>query len=337
MKKVFILFIMLVALGNLVFADVGFGAWGRTVFSLAQGDDTTDLISQSWGPSWSIHRMGVDFNFTSKFVDYHMNLRTSAASGTADFDSLPNMYVTLKLVPDMFTLHMGQFNGDGFDLFRKTSPHPLNDKNNGNVGRMGGVGLIGVVAPKDSGFEAGVMWSTPDFGTSLLEDNANLVDIAAAYTVPGTVKFTAGAMSDGVRNIFGRVEILMVKDLTLWADAKYEGLENATPAALSALVAGGYKMDALTIAFAASLAMGLDAETMDWAVYPEAYYDLGAVTAGVYLGVSGGDALGDGLGIEAQPYVVIDDFNMRISFDVTYNTDTEAMTWAIPITVTFGF
>ncbi|RPJ08278.1 MAG: hypothetical protein EHM28_04710 [Spirochaetaceae bacterium] len=347
MKKVIILFIMLVALGNLVFADLAFGAWGRSIFNLAEGNDAVDDITQSWGPGWGVHRLGVDFNFTSKFVDYHMNMRTNYAT----LMGFPTMYGTLKLVPDMFSLHMGQFSGDGFDTFRKTSPHPINDKNNGDVGRMNGWGLIGILAPKDSGFEAGVMWATADPmwdddadpATSVvpfhanIEDNAEMVDVAAAYTVPGTVKITAGSMYDGVRNIFGRVELLMVKDLTLWADAKYVGLESSTAAALSAMLAGGYKMDALTIAFAAGLGMGLDAETLDWSVYPEVYYNLGAVTAGIYLGVSGGDTLGDGLAIEAQPYVVVNDFNLRISVDITYNTDTEATTWAIPVLVTFGF
>lgn len=351
MKKVIILLILLVAFGNLLFADISFGAWGRTEFYLAQATENNTDIQQQWGPAWGsggFGRMGVDFKFTSDYVDYTMNLRF----GSGAFDSVPVMYVTAKLMPGMVSLLMGKFSGDGWDTFRKTSPHPYNDKNNGDVGRFNGSGIIVSVAPEGTGFEAGLMWAMPDDYndgtvdanpfTSLLQDNAEMVDVAASYTVPDMVKITAGSTYTGVRNIFGRVELLMIPDLTLWADVKYQGLENATAKTINSVIAAGYSMDALTIAFASSFGTDMDAKTMTWAAYPEVYYNLGDFTLGIFLGVSGTDDIsGDGITLNAQPYVLINNFNLRIWVDFTYYTVDDATNgayaWAIPFSITYGF
>ncbi|MBN1524742.1 MAG: hypothetical protein JW904_09675 [Spirochaetales bacterium] len=352
MKKGLILFIMLVAVSNLLIAEAGVGTWGRTIFNVAQGDEASSDITQSWGPGWGNPgpRQGIDAWFKGDFVEFYFKYQFNGAQLVVDdeFGDITNMYGVLKLMPSLLTAYIGKWAGDGLDMFRKTSPHPIYDVNNGNVGRMGGMGVWIVLAPADTGFEAAVNWRTNGFApTETIQDNMTLTGLAAAYTVPDMLKFTLGSTASGddptaeVRNIFGRVELLMVPDLVLWADVKYTGLETATDTGIDSVLAAGYKMDALSIAFAATLGMNLDTEVTTWNAAPEVYYDLGAVTVGLYASVAGSSEADTGLAITAEPYVKIDDFDLRISFKLTMNGDLNTTTddydWAVPILINFGF
>jgi hypothetical protein len=268
-----------------------------------------------------------------------------------------NIQGTLKLMPDMFSVMIGRFDGDGFDAFRKTSPHPIRDVNNGNVGRFGGWGVIFDVAPKDSGFEAAVMLKTGDptaaaegFGsatepagsTETIERTFTNTNVGFSYTVPNTVKITAGSTTAKVyrasRNIFGRVELLMVPNLTAWADVKYDGFDQATSVSnINAELAGAYDMKPLTIVLAATLA-SLDSVT-GFSVYPEVYYNVGALTVGLFaqVGTSDSSAFSDTLVYAVEPYVKLNDFNTRISFMYKHDSATDVSTWEIPVLIDWGF
>jgi hypothetical protein len=314
---------------------------------------------------------------------------------TAYFDgpqiTMTNLYGTLKLAPDMATVMIGEFNGDGFDNFRKTSPHPIHDMNNGNVGRMNGYGIIVDVAPKGTGFEAAVMFrtsvdvgnvgadpqdpkdlvNTHDVPTSFIAYNVTDVllntDVAVGYTVPNVIKVSVGSTVDGslapgydvvtnknlvstpVRGIFGRVEALMVPNLTAWVDVNYTGLEkiqevDPTPA-INGVLAAGYNMDALSLVLGVNVNTSLpkDKDTIiAWDARPEVYYNLGAITAGLFLDVKGSSIKDSTIAFTAEPWVKINDFNTRIAFTVSSSTTNDVvksseLTWAIPVLIDFGF
>ena len=95
-----------------------------------------------------------------------INITDYVTNGGNRRSQIVNAYGTLKFVPDMFTVYIGEFNGDGWDHFRLDSAHPIHDVNNNNVGRFSGWGAILDVAPKDTGFEAAVFAKLGDPSTT---------------------------------------------------------------------------------------------------------------------------------------------------------------------------
>jgi hypothetical protein len=366
MKKALVLGVILLAVSSLAFADTGMGMWGRTAFDLAIGQSGTGAstdITQDFGVSFwpGQPRENVNLWFSSDKAAFNF----TAYFWGAQFDpanSLVNAYGTLKLVPDMFTLLIGKFTGDGWDNFRKTSPHPIHDVNNGNVGRINGWAIIGDVQPKDTGIEVALAWLTAGPGTipNTLAGNARNVVVAASYTMPNTVKITAGSTTANLddetvasgathenqldRNVFGRVELLMVPNLTLWVDAKYWGFD-AKPTSqtnIQAELAAAYSMDALTVVLAATFGngevFGITKSESAYAVYPEVYYNLGVATVGLYAMVGGSTITDSGIAYAFEPYVKLNDFNLRLSFYYTGSTATGAISnFEVPILIDFSF
>jgi len=363
MKKAVVLGMILLALGTLAYADasIGFG-WGRTTFTLLSGDSGSGTpINSGWGINDfpAAPRENLDVAWSGDHTGFHL---TGYLNGTVL--SWVNIYGTLKLMPDMFSVMIGEFSGDGFDSFRKTSPHPIRDENNGNVGRFDGYGVIFDVAPKDSGFEGAVMIKTGDpsavgfTGTNFLDvafpQDANgspatisetftNTNVGLSYTVPNTVKVTLGSTTAVVyrasRNIFGRLELLMVPNLTAWADVKYDGFDQETAVSnINVELAGAYDMKPLTIVLAAKLA-DLDS-VIGFSVFPEIYYNLGAFTLGLYsaIGVTDTSILSDTMTYVVEPYVKLNDFNTRISFKYSGASVSGAISkWEVPIMIDWGF
>jgi hypothetical protein len=365
MKKLLVVLLALTCLSALAFADasVGFG-FGRTQFSIAAGSSVANSdITQGWQGSpfnqaagtWPPQpRANLSLAYSGDHAAYHFQAYLDGTVLT-----WPGFYGTLKLVPDMFSLMIGRFDDDGWDNFRMTSPHPIRDVNNANVGRFNGWGVILDLMPKDSGFEAAVMYKTGDptsvnvipnvldVGGSVDTLSRTMVNtsIAASYTLPGMLKITAGSQNTVLytpaRNIFGRVQLLMVPNLTLWADARYAGFD-LTPAVsnINAELAGAYAMDPLTIVFAATFGSNdnLGTKVMTWNVYPEIYYNMGVATLGVYTSFGGSDVANSGIGIAVEPYVKLNDFNLRVSFLYRTNTASGSIsTWEVPLLIDWGF
>jgi hypothetical protein len=355
MKKAVVLGMILLALGTLAYADasIGFG-WGRTTFSIASGSSVSgsDIYSGFGGGTWPpAPRENLDIAYSGDNTAFHF---TGYLDGTVL--SWVGIYGTLKLMPDMFSVLIGRFDNDGWDDFRKTSPHPIRDVNNGNVGRFNGYGVIAVLAPKDSGFEAAVMYKTGDpTGTgsfATISQTSVNTNVGASYTVPNMVKIVAGSTSgtDPVakpmyvthRDIFGRVELLMVPNLTLWADVKYDGFDLPTAVSnINAELAGAYDMKPLTIVLAAVYGSNdvLGTKVNAWGVVPEVYYNMGAFTLGLYANVAGSDVANSGIAYTVEPYVKLNDFNTRISFVYSGSTATPApvSNWRIPVMIDWGF
>jgi len=365
MKKAVVLGMILLALGTLAYADasIGFG-FGRTQFVIAQGSDvsgsdiTTGWVGfppSDWPPA---PRENLDIAWSGDHTAFHL---TGYLDGTVL--SWVGIYGTLKLMPDMFSVLIGEFNNDGWDTFRKTSPHPIHDQNNGNVGRFSGYGVIFDVAPKDSGFELGVMIKTGDPSAKAFKLNALLegqltadadgspatieetltnTNIGASYTVPNTVKVVAGSTTGTLyrasRNIFGRLELLMVPNLTAWADVKYDGFDLPTKVSnINAELAGAYDMKPMTLVLAAQF--GSNDKVTSFTVFPEVYYNMGAFTLGLYASVGASDtsAFSDTMVYVVEPYVKLNDFNTRISFMYKHDAAADLSQWQIPVLIDWGF
>lgn len=352
MKKAVVLGMILLALGTLAYADasVSFG-FGRTEFVVASGSDVsgTDIMT-GWGTDWPYApRENLGLAWSGDHTAFSL---TGYLDGTVL--SWVGIQGTLKLMPDMFSVMIGRFDNDGWDAFRKTSPHPLRDVNNGNVGRFGGWGIILDVAPKDSGFEAGVMLKTgdptpdgPDAGTdpdgspaTIMETLTN-TNVGFSYTVPNTLKVTAGSTTAVVyrasRNIFGRVELLMVPNLTAWADVKYDGFDQDPKVSnINAELAGAYDMKPITIVLATTF--GSNDKVSSFSVVPEVYYNMGAFTLGLFAKVGMTDLSDTSLlDYTVEPYVSLNDFNTRISFEYAHDSVLDVSTWRIPIYINWGF
>jgi len=359
MKKAVVLGMILLALGTLAYADasIGFG-WGRTTFTVASGSDAKDSdILSGWGTADfpAAPRENLDIAWSGDHTAFHL---TGYLDGTVL--SWVGIYGTLKLMPDMFSVLIGEFNNDGWDTFRKTSPHPIRDVNNGNVGRFNGYGVIFDVAPKDSGFELGVMLKTGDpsasvaNGTSLadftfgaaadgspatISETFTNTNVGLSYTIPNTAKIVLGSTTAVVyrasRNIFGRVELLMVPNLTAWADVKYDGFDQPTKVSnINAELAGAYDMKPITIVLATTF--GSNDSVLSLAVTPEVYYNMGALTLGLYGNV-GGSYHSTDMDYTVEPYVKLNDFNTRISFAYAHDSATDTSTWRVPVMIDWGF
>lgn len=355
MKKAVVLGMILLALGTLAYADasIGFG-WGRTQFNIAQGSDVSNSdITSGWVGPASDWPPGMRENLDIAWSGDHTAFKLTGYLQNTVLNWV-NIQGTLKLMPDMFSVMIGRFDGDGFDAFRKTSPHPIRDVNNGNVGRFNGWGVIFDVAPKDSGLEAAVMLKTGDptagadgFGagagsTATIEETLTNTNVGFAYTVPNTVKIVAGSTTAVVyhasRNIFGRVELLMVPNLTAWADVKYDGFDQDPKVSnINAELAGAYDMKPITIVLATTF--GSNDKVTSFAVIPEVYYNAGALTLGLYANIGASDAkhISDTMVYAVEPYVKLNDFNTRISFMYKHDSVFDVSTWEIPVLIDWGF
>ncbi|MGD0727793.1 MAG: hypothetical protein ABSB63_19745 [Spirochaetia bacterium] len=379
MKKAVVLGMILLALGCMAYADattVGLD-FGRTQINIASGSSASGSeIMSGWQagftgygniPVWPPGQR-IDFQFaysndhTAFNVTYYMMNGQLAPLDSEGSAGIVNLYGTLKLMPDMFKVLVGEFNGDGWDDFRMDSAHPIHDMSNNNVGRFQGWGAIGVLQPKDSGFEAMFGWQTTDPGLPLSPDGdatnggavatfaetATNINVAASYTVPNMIKISAGSQPDiglalnrANRNIWGRAQLLMVPNLTLGADVRYWGFDQATKVNnINADVQGVYDMKPLTIIWVAFLGSQetLGVKVMSWSVYPELIYNMGAISLGLYGGLAGNDQSGSGIVYTIEPYVKLNDFGLRVSFQYEGNSASGMPSyWQIPVLIDWGF
>jgi hypothetical protein len=351
MKKAVLLIAALLMVGSFAFADFSIGCWGRTVLQLAGGLTGDSTIYQGWGPTWGVGpRLNLNTDFTSEKVEFKLTLYY----GGSDISNptATNFYGTLKFVPDLLSVIVGKVSGDGFDTFRKTSPNPNSDMNNNNIGRMDGWGIIVAVSPKDSGFDAALQLKTPDPTDTQnaynIQDQIYNINVAASYALPDLLKISAGFQnSPGVvfpdassdYNIWARVELLMVENLTLWVDGRFYGFGTVTAISMQYNLGFGYKMDAFGISLGANFKVPASPATnLSTAANLEVTYDLGDLTLGgiVSFGIPDFSATGMTFGI--APYINLDDFGTRIAFEFNYDTSgSGSYTWAVPVYFTFGF
>lgn len=253
MKKIVLLLAALFILSSFVYADVGIGIWGRTVFVVAAGRNYAEgeesWIYQGWGPDWGGGpSMGFEVWWTSDVSEYHFKWAFDRDNFSGS--KIAQAWGKIKIVPDLMTLQVGL--RDSQDDFRETTPVSGHDYNAEDVGRLNGWGVVIMVEPKDTGFKLGLQWRTP-IGTEGWVDYPKVLDandnpfqgnlynagVCASYTMPEMVKITVGTVINGQdwqgdagilwpnqnRSIFGRIHLLMVPDLTLWLLVKYQGLE----------------------------------------------------------------------------------------------------------------
>jgi len=372
---------ILLVLGCMAYADGGVTVgmdFGRSQFVLAQaGTNPTIDTQQGWAPlngtfptvqrydmqfAWSNDHVGI--NMTAYTEPYEQMINKIAQPGIG-IDWV-NMYGTLKLVPDMFTAYLGRFQGDGWDHFRVDSAHPIHDMDNASIGRFSGWGMILDVMPKDSGFDAALFLKSGD-PTLAPVNGANVgiagassnYEVAASYLVPNTVKISAGSTTFGTynatkgssqRNIFGRVELLMVPNLTAWDQTYYAGFDQSTTITIVSSELGlSYDMKPLTLILAGFFGKNSNAwggggadysgtGYTSWAAFPEVIYNMGAISLGLYAGVGGVSTSGSGISYTVEPYVKLNDFGLRVSFQYTGNSTSGAPSnWEIPIIVDWGF
>ena len=385
MKKAVVLGMILLALGVMAYADgvtVGMD-FGRTQFNVASNNGQSGAdIMQGWtGPTnqfplgqrldfqfaWSNDHTGLNFTY------YLMNawgLPPTVKDQAGNLMGIVNAYGTLKFIPDMFSVYIGEFRGDGWDHFRLDSAHPIHDVDNNSVGRFAGWGAIFDVAPKGSGFEAAMFARLPDPTTQTyatlqtISEATSQYDFAAQYTVPNTVTIGAGSTTfafapSSERNVFVQGQLLMVPNLTIFDNFYYAGFD-ARPKKLTIFsdeLAFSYDMKPLTIIFAGFFGGNSSGGSPDygtaltslyvangnknytgWALDPEVIYNMGAVSLGLYASISGVSVSGSGIGYQVEPYVKLNDFGCRISFLYAGSTlsGTKA-TWEIPVEIDWGF
>jgi hypothetical protein len=376
-------------IGGMAFAAPSFGIWCRTVFQLAGGVTdgalADDEIFQGWGPGWlqAGGRAGLHATFSNdkiefKFTFYLNGLQVTDTDtdtdtdGTApDINTNPsdgridpvNCYGTLKFIPDLLTVLVGRFDGDGWDNFRKISPNPNSDVHNNDIGRFNGWGIIVSVAPADTGFEAALYWKTPApanagsgysgipfFHQYDMTEQISNISAVASYKLPDLIKFTLGyvvlpgAARSGPgyfqdNNIMARVELLMVENLTLFVDGRIWGLAGDDNMQMKYVLGAGYKMDALGIYLGAYL--GIPPTGSDYVSFGanlEVTYDLGDITLGLIGKVDENNSDLEGMKITVAPYVNLDDFGTRIAVEII--SDDQAglgsLYWAVPIYFTFS-
>jgi hypothetical protein len=404
MKKIVLLLAALVLISSLAYADVGVGIWGRTVFILAYGSDVPDGVDsrvwQGWGPDWggSGPQMGIAVWWTSDLMEYHFKFKYNdngqatkttsdgATVGVSNFE-LPEAYGLLKIMPAYgLTVQLG-YREEQND-FRETTPTTFHDLNAVNCGRMNGWAAIVMVEPPDMGLKVGLQWRMPLATDTPIQYNIYNLGIGASYTVPDMVKVTVGSFVDGFawqgdgilfpnqkRNIFGRIHLLMVPDLTLWLLTKYTGIEPSSVDAeavdvdgdgvdetvvsndesvIEILLGAKYVMGDFSIASGIDYKMTTpkddDNEATDEIAVSmieaniDPAYNLGNIAVGAVIGMTmemDDDDNDESVGLYIEPYVKIPDFNMNIAFkygmNADHNPDTDDFTWSLPIQVDFSF
>jgi len=326
--------------------------------------------------AWSNDHVGINMTaYTQPFMQMLTQQKGNNLAGIG-IDWV-NMYGTLKLVPDMFTTYLGRFEGDGWDHFRLDSDHPIHDMDNNSIGRFVGWGMILDLMPKDSGFDGAVFLKTADPTSVALQTAVNQYtfaqsatdwEIAGSYTVPNTVKISAGSTTFSTyssyyagseRNVFGRVELLMVPNLSLWDQTYFAGFDvhPKTMTIYSSELGLDYNMKPVQFILAAFFGQnatdggadfGTSATSLfvlnggknytNWSLYPEIIYNMGAMSLGLYGGIGGNNISGSGIAYQVEPYVKLNDFGLRISFHYLGNSASGSLsTWEIPIIVDWGF
>jgi hypothetical protein len=324
--------------------------------------------------AWSNDHVGINMTaYTQPFLQMLTQQKNNNLSGIG-IDWV-NMYGTLKLVPDMFTTYIGRFQGDGWDHFRLDSDHPIHDMDNNSIGRFSGWGMILDVMPKGSGFDGAVFLKTADptsnspTGAAVVTGIQNALDqytlaqtatdweVAASYTVPNLIKISAGSTTfatysgtfgSSERNIFGRVELLLVPNLSIWDQTYYAGFDQSTKIAIVSSELGlDYNMKPVQFILAGFFgenaadgtpAYGSPSNQTYWSLYPEVIYNMGAMSLGLYGGIGGNNISGSGIAYQIEPYVKLNDFGLRVSFHYMGNSNSGSVsTWEIPIIVDWGF
>jgi hypothetical protein len=394
MKKIVVLLVALVLISSLAYADVGVGIWGRTVFILAYGSDVPDGVDsrvwQGWGPDWGGAggpQMGIAVWWTSDLMEYHFKYKYN--NNEVAGSMIPEAWGLLKILPAYgLTVQLG-YREEQND-FRETTPTTFHDMNAVDCGRMNGWSAIVMVEPPDMGLKVGLQWRMPIGGPDYpIQYNIYNVGIGASYTVPDMVKITVGSMVDApawegdatalfpsqTRNIFGRIHLLMVPDLTLWLLAKYTGIEPSSVDAeaidvdgdgvdetlvfndnsvIEILLGAKYVMGDFSIASGIDYKMTTpkddDNEATDEIAVSmieaniDPAYNLGTMVVGAVIGMTmemDDDDNDESVGLYIEPYVKIPDFNMNIAFkygmNADHDPDTDDFTWSLPIQVDFSF
>jgi len=395
MKKAVVLGMILLALGTFAFADGGATVgmdFGRTQFTVASGQTGSGApttITQGWGAGLAGFPNGerIDFQFAWSNQYTGVNATFYVGNGYGNIlesiNGLPainvvNLYGTLKLVPDMFTMYIGEFAGDGWDHFRLDSNHPIHDVNNNNVGRFTAWGAILDLMPKDTGFEAALFAKTIGPQTTVkltptgstpftlvgafpmydIGEQLSNYAVAAAYTMPNTVKIMAGTNTfatfsggpgSSERNVFASVQLLMVPNLTAWDEFYFAGFDQVPSSTIwSDELAVQYVAGQLTAILAAFFGGNSYGGTPDyttttnytgWAVDPEVFYNVGVASVGLYASIGSKSLTNYGINYYVEPYVKLNNFGLRVSFGYSGNTGTPAQlsTWEVPIIIDWGF
>jgi hypothetical protein len=372
MKKLLVVLLALTCLSALSFADgvtVGMD-FARSQFNIASQVGSGDIMQGAVDPTGDFpsNQQRIDIQLAWSSDHAAMNLTGYIGHVNVQPVEFVNAYGTLKLIPDMFKVLIGRMAGDGFDSFRWDSAHPIHDVDNNSIGRFAGWGIIADLAPKDSGLEVAVFIKDGAAGAAV-PNAANLTigqsltnyDVAASYTLPNLLTIEAGSttfatadnpyvsqMSD--RNIFAGVKLLMVPNLTLFDTFWYKGFD-VQPTALTIYsdeLAASYAMGPLTIVLAvlygSDNTLGTSSVATTLSVLPEVYYNLGALTVGLYGGYSMVSIQGvsnSGSTIDVEPYIKLNDFGLRVSFHYQMLTPvgstTATNTWEIPVLIDWGF
>jgi hypothetical protein len=388
MKKIVLLLAALVLFSSFVYADVGVGIWGRDVFILALGSNPAEgadaVVYQGWGPDWGGAggpQMGIAVWWTSDLMEYHFKYKYN--NNDVAGSMIPEAWGLLKLMPAYgITLQLG-YREEQND-FRETTPVTFHDMNAVNCGRMNGWSAVVMIEPPDMGLKVGIQYRMP-LSDMQLQYNIYNIGIGASYTVPEMVKITVGSMVDAeawegdgdalfpsqTRNIFGRIHLLMVPDLTLWLLVKYTGLEPESVDAemvdldgdglddvagpsndntvIELLLGAKYSMGDFSIASGIDFKMTTPkadgaTSTSNIEANIDPAYNLGKMAVGAVIGLKmemDDDGVDEGVGLYLEPYVKIPDFNMNISFKYAMNNDlnpdTDDYSWSLPVQVDFSF
>jgi len=353
MKKAVLILAVLVVFSTLAFAapNVGVGIWARSTFQLALSNSVDSKIYSGWSDKPGSDQWNPDYEpavwFTSDSADLNLGwiIRYWGISTV-------NAYATLRVVPDLLTVRFGLYSGNGLDTYRRTDNWDLN---NNNTGRMAGQGIWITLEPKDSNFSATVFYQAPTWSVWdkwQVMQLAQLAEFAAAYTVPNTVKITAGSNTVGsngatdlVRTIFGRVEVLAVSGLTAFVDVSYDGLEGTTNTVansnLNAFLSAWYQMDALQIGLIPTLSMATPksggAGTMGWSAQLGVVYNLGDFTPQLGVKVTQANTTASNMDINVTPQINFNKFNAHLAFSFDYHTTGGAYEWKIPVWVDSSF
>lgn len=168
-------------------------------------------------------------------------------------------------------------------------------------------------------------------------DNDNVRDPGEEYSFGNGVANGNGGLAPDTQdhNIFARVFLLMVPNLTCVLEGRFFGWENADQSNFKVQLVAAYQMDALWIGLGAWYAQVN--EIGNFGVNLEGKYNLGFLTAG--LGVNFGDSNMDvdGMQLKIMPWVLLNDFGTRIAFEYSMDTDIDTRAnWAIPVYFTFS-
>jgi len=339
--------------------------------------DVLQGLGPNWdgnGPRMGLHMTfstdKVEFKYVLYFNGAAATIPAQTYGGNQNINVM-SLFGTLKFVPGLLTVLVGLNNGDGWDYFRYENANTSNNINNGNCGRMNGWGLLVAVEPKDSGLTIVGQWKlpvpngfawvgyNPPFADGwVIEEIAKNANIGASYQIPDLLKVTlayvtspsstvtvygANLVNQGGlapyaepdHNILLRLQLLAVPGLTLIVEGKVWGFNVGDVINYNAQLVAAYSLDALWIGLGAWY--GSVAEVGNFGANLEVKYNLGPIT--VALGVNFGDNNMDvdGMQLKIMPWVMLNDFNTRIAFEYSMDTDIDTRAnWSIPIYFTFS-